>query len=84
MLLYWNSTDHSILPNHSGKDRERVNAPCLEDVNTYGNKPAKFEKIIKKKKLKKIKLVPGTTKEPNTALSSIKMLTISDSTTLEN
>jgi hypothetical protein len=58
------------VPNHKGRERESVKTRCLEAVNTYGNSPIKFEKIIKKKKDKKIIAVPGTTRPPKTAISS--------------
>lgn len=59
ILFGWKIIDQIIEPSHRGKDKDKVKTKCLEEVKTKGNKPKKFEKIIKKKKVIKIKEVPG-------------------------
>ena len=69
-LLYWKIIDIIILPNHNGKAIVSVNLMCLVLVKIYGNKPIKLEKMIKKKSLIKINIVPWIFISPKIANSS--------------
>jgi len=73
IFLYWNIIDHKIQPIQNGNARDSVNLRWLELVKIYGNSPKKFEKIINKKNLIKLKILPNGTKLPNTAVNSATM-----------
>ena len=69
-LLYWKTIETIIVPNQIGKARTKVIDKCLVLVKMYGINPIKLEKIIKKKKEIKTKIVPGVLNSPKTELSS--------------
>lgn len=71
-VSYWWRLDQAIEPAQRGKATAKVNTGCLEGVNTYGNKPSKFEASTVKKKVKNSKKTPGVADRPNTALSSLR------------
>lgn len=62
--------DHSIEPNHRGRDKDSVNTKCLDGVNTNGVSPMVLDLKIKKKLVKKIIRVPGTMNVPKIAFNS--------------
>ena len=48
-----------MAPNQRGRAKATVYLRCLDPVKTYGNRPIKFEQIIKKKRASKIFIEPG-------------------------
>ena len=72
ILFHWKTIDIPILPNHSGRASLKVIDKCLVDVKMYGINPIKLEKIMKKNKEIKIKILPGSIFLLNTASSSLE------------